>query len=618
MLKKNRFITLILAFAVVQIAWGQNLSPALQQLNQRTDAAVVSPVGRVHPLVGITASTGKTTSVVGQNYYNAVIRAGGIPVIIPVDTTTAYLAEVVKELDGLLLVGGVDVDPSFFGETAHDKLGEVDTLRDVNELKLIRLASNRNIPMLGVCRGCQILNVALGGSLIQDIPSQVQDHRYTHRVTAGAQRIHPVDIVPGSTLHKILGKTSLEVNSAHHQAVKALADGARVNAMSADSVTEAIDFYPTRRILGVQWHPEGFRGQDEDMNKIFSFFVGEASLFKKAKEIHSRVLSVDSHTDAPLSFTRQHTNLGQRCTNRVNIPKMQEGYLDSQFLAAWVWSDTSTVVNGNKTYVARPLNNATFDNAWDKTLWLINVTKQQVEQYSDLCGLATSPDDVARLKAQGKKAIFIGVENGLGLGYDLGKVKQLADMGVKYITLTHTRDNQVCNSSTKTADPSKGLTAFGRKVVAEMNRLGVMIDLSHCSEGTFWDVMTLSSKPAICSHSGARALCDHDRNLTDLQLISLAQHGGVVQVDAFNEYLRKDGKATVVDVIDHIDHIVKVAGIDHVGIGSDFDGGAGVPGLNADNDMINITMMLLERGYTEQDLAKIWGGNLFRIMKAQR
>lgn len=614
---KKILLALVCLITASQVVCAQKLAPALQQVNTDADAAMVSPVGRVHPLIGITASTGKTTSVVGQNYYNAVLRAGGIPVIIPVDTTTAYLAEVVKELDGLLLVGGVDVDPSFFGEAAHEKLGEVDTLRDVNELKLIRLASNRNIPILGVCRGEQMLNVALGGTLIQDIPSQVEDQSLTHRVTAGAQRIHSIDIVPGSTLHKILGKTTLDVNSAHHQAVNKVASGAQVAARSADGVVEAIDFYPCRRILGVQWHPEGFKGEDEDMNKIFNFFVGEAKLFKQAKEIHSRVLSVDSHTDAPLSFTRQHTTLGKRCSNRVNVPKMQEGYLDSQFLAAWVWSDTTEVKNGKKTYVPRQLNQATFDNAWDKTLWLINVTKQQIAQYSDLCGYATSPYDVARLKAQGKKAIFIGVENGLGLGYDLSKVKQLADLGVKYITLTHTRDNQVCNSSTNTTDGSKGLTAFGRKVVKEMNRHGVMIDLSHCSEGTFWDVAKLSTKPFICSHSGATALCDHDRNLNDKQLKALAEHNGVVQVDAFDGYLRKGGNATIVDVIDHIDYIVKVAGIDHVGIGSDFDGGAGVPGLEADNDMINITMMLLERGYTEADLAKIWGGNLFRVMTAQ-
>ncbi len=614
---KRLFLILIALLAVLQSAVAQKLPPALQQMHRQADAALVSPVGRQRPLIGVSATTSNGSSRVYGTYYDAVIRAGGMPVIIPVDTTTAYLAEVVKELDGLLLVGGVDVDPSFFGETAHEKLGDVDTLRDVNELKLIRFATNRNIPILGVCRGEQILNVALGGSLIQDIPSQVEDQSLTHRVSAGAQRIHAVDIVPGSTLHKILGKTSLEVNSAHHQAVKTPAKGAHIDATSADGVVEAIDFYPVRRILGVQWHPEGFKGSDEDMNKIFDFFVGESALYMKARGIHGRVLSVDSHTDAPLSFTRQHTTLGDRCANRVNIPKMQEGYLDSQFLAAWVWSDTVAMVDGKKTYVARPFNDATFNTAWANTLHLIKVTKEQVARYSNLCGLAESADDVARLKAQGKKAIFIGVENGLGLGYDISKVKTLADMGVKYITLTHTRDNQVCNSSTKTADSNKGLTEFGRKVVKEMNRLGVMIDLSHCSEGTFWDVMSLSKKPVICSHSGARVLCDHDRNLTDAQLKALAQHGGVVQVDAFQGYLRTDGKATIIDVIDHIDHVVKVAGIDHVGIGSDFDGGAGIPGLNADNDMINITMLLIERGYSEQDIAKIWGGNLFRVMAAQ-
>ena len=150
---KKILLALVCLITASQVVCAQKLAPALQQVNTDADAAMVSPVGRVHPLIGITASTGKTTSVVGQNYYNAVLRAGGIPVIIPVDTTTAYLAEVVKELDGLLLVGGVDVDPSFFGEAAHEKLGEVDTLRDVNELKLIRLASNRNIPILGVNMG---------------------------------------------------------------------------------------------------------------------------------------------------------------------------------------------------------------------------------------------------------------------------------------------------------------------------------------------------------------------------------------------------------------------------------------------------------------------------------
>lgn len=615
---KKFSLAIFFALAITLLGNCQKNSTALEKVNKEADAANITPTSQRRPVIGLTASTGTNTSVVSKTYYDAIIRAGGLPLIIPVDTTTAYLAEVVKDIDGLLLIGGVDADPSYFNEKAHEKLGSVDTLRDVNELKLIRLAANRNIPMLGICRGCQMLNVAFGGSLIQDIPSQVADKSITHRVTAGAKRIHSISINDGSMLAKIIGKSTLEVNSAHHQSVNVLAQGAHLDASSSDGVVEAIDFYPLRRIIGVQWHPEGFKGEDEDMNKIFNFFLGEAKLFKKAKDIHSRILSVDSHTDAPLCFVKGEAQLGERSDNCVNIAKMQEGMLDSQFFAAWVSSQNTVMKDGKKQHVAKPLNDETYNVAWNRTLELINVTMQQISKNSQLCGLALSDKDVKRLKAEGKKAIFLGVENGLGIGNDITKVKTLADKGVKYITLTHTWDNQICHSSSNSEDSNKGLTDFGKKVVKEMNRLGILIDLSHCSEGTFWDVLKMSTKPVVCTHSGAKALCDHDRNLTDAQLKALAQHGGVVQTVSYTEFLKKDGKATIDDFIKHLDYMVKVAGVDHVGVGTDFDGGGGVPGLEADNDLINITMRLLELGYSESDLGKIWGGNFFRAMNAQR
>lgn len=614
---KKILFALYVTITSVTLGFGQQLPGVLKHIIDEIHTATIIPTTQQPPLIGLTASTKNGKSLTGQNYYNAVIRAGGVPVIIPVDTTTNYLAEVIKQLDGLLLIGGVDADPSFYNELPHKELGTVDTLRDVNELKLIHLAYDRNIPILGVCRGCQMINVALGGSLIQDIPSQVKDHSITHRETAGPARIHSIKIKPGSKLHEIVGKDILEVNSSHHQAVKALAPGAHCDATSSDGVIEAIDFYPLHRILGVQWHPEGFMGEDADMNKLFDHFVGEARLFRHARGLHDQMLSVDSHTDAPLRFVRDGKDLITRSNTCVNLPKMQEGHIDSQFFAAWVWSDTSEVKNGKKIYVPRPLNDATFNTAWARTLQLIDATNREIAKNSTLVGLALNDTDVARLKAEGKKAIFLGVENGLGVGRDITRIEQLAQRGVKYITLTHTRDNQLCNSSTHTADASKGLTDFGREAVKEMNRLGIMIDLSHCSEGTFWDVLKLSTKPVICSHSGARALCDHDRNLTDDQLRALAHNGGVVQTVAFNEFLRKDGKATINDFIDHLDYMVKVAGIDHVGIGTDFDGGGGVPGIEGDNDMINITMRLIEHGYSDQDIAKIWGKNFFRVMNAQ-
>ena len=250
---------------------------------------------------------------------------------------------------------------------------------------------------------------------------------------------------------------------------------------------------------------------------------------------------------------------------------------------------------------------------------LIKGIHTDVEKYKDACAIALTEEDAWRLKAEGKKAFFIGIENGYAIGSDLKNIKRYKEMGVNYITLCHSYDNHICNSSTNTQDANKGLTAFGRKVVKEMNKVGVLIDLSHASEGTFWDVMKLSKDPVFASHSGVKALCNSDRNLTDEQLRALAKNGGVIQICIFRRYQNDNpAEASVVDVARHIDHAVKVAGIDHVGIGSDFDGGGGLLGCNGDNDMINITVQLLDMGYTEEDIRKIWGGNFFRILTQVR
>ena len=590
-------------------------SKPLARVKANADMVKITPTNKKAPIIGLSSSYSDGTTKVGHDYYDAIIRAGGIPFLIPVDTTEAYLKQVVESIDGLLLIGGVDVDPSFYKEEAIEQMGEIEPMRDLNELKLIRLASNRNVPIFGICRGVQMINVAFGGTLYQDLPSQ-HGGDVTHSAIDGVRSKHMVTLDANSKVAQILGKTKLEVNSSHHQAVKDVAKGAKINGYSPDSVVEAIDFYPLHRIFGVQWHPEGFKGKSSDQNKLFSFFVGEAALYKKAKDFHSRNLSIDTHTDAPLRYVDGRGALSKRSGSRANLAKMQEGMLDAQFLAAWVPSDSGVVVAGTRKEIAKPLNDITFNNTWTRTLQLINTVHEQVEKNQELCGLAQTMDDVARLKAEGKKAIFIGVENGLGIGKDISRVKALKDLGVKYITLTHTYDNQICHTSSQSEDSSKGLTDFGKKVVKEMNKLGIMVDLSHCSEGTFWEVVKNSKKPIICSHSGARALCDHDRNLTDDQLKALAKNGGVVQTVIYGPFLRKEGrKATLMDVVTHIDYMVKVAGINHVGIGSDFDGGGGVPGCDGDNDLINITMCLMEMGYSEEDLAKIWGKNFFRVMR---
>ena len=587
------------------------ISDKLAQYYNKIDAVMLSPQADTAPLIGITP-TGSSTNSVSKAYLDAVLRAGGVPVVIAANASLEYLTQVVSTLDGVLLTGGDDIAPDYYGEEAIPELGDVDSVRDEVELALLHLAKNRNIPVFGVCRGCQVINVGFGGTLYQDFPSQ-RGQQYAHQRVDGVRSLHTVTINKDNILYKILGKTEITVNSSHHQSARDIAPGLHVGAYSTDSIVESVDMYPNHRILGVQWHPEGFDGKSEDMNRLFDFFIGEARLYKTAKAMHGKMLSVDTHTDAPLEF-EDGVELGKRCGNRVNVPMMRDGLLDAQFLAIFVSSDEKVQKDGKTVRVARKLNDETFANSNRRMHQLLDSINEQVERYSDVCGIAETKADAQRLKAEGKKAFFLGVENGLCLGEDISLIEQYRKQGVRYITLTHTYDNQICNSSSHTADANKGLTKFGKKVVKEMNKHGILIDLSHASEGTFWDVLRLSKKPVFCSHSGARALCNNDRNLTDDQLRALAAHGGVVQTVAYAGFLREDKGANIDDFVSHINHMVKVAGIDHVGIGTDFDGGGGVPGFENDADAVNVTMKLIEAGHSEADIAKLWGENFFRVL----
>ena len=322
-----------------------------------------------------------------------------------------------------------------------------------------------------------------------------------------------------------------------------------------------------------------------------------AKIFRRARLLMDGILTIDGHADLPVWYRKGYA-VGQRRDNQVSIQKMEEGHLSSQILIAFV---------GQKRPVADPF--AKCDGIIDKIY-------ADIEKNKEHCGFARCEEDAVQLKSEGKKAFFIGVENAYGLGDDVKNVRHFAKRGVVYITLSHLYDNAVCHSSTHSADTTLGLTRFGRKVVKEMMRCGIMVDASHTSSGTFWDCIKYSRAPIICSHSGAKAVFDHDRSLTDDQLRALAAKDGLVMVYVVQQYMGTEDERVGLDhMMVHLQHCIEVAGIDHVGIACDLDGGAGGWGINGDNDMINITVRLLEAGYSDSDIEKIWSKNFFRVLK---
>jgi microsomal dipeptidase-like Zn-dependent dipeptidase/gamma-glutamyl-gamma-aminobutyrate hydrolase PuuD len=600
----NVSVLLSLWLSALTMKSQEKLSPDLQKLYEYTDSHFVDLRMKQLPLIGVSANhTQSGGSSVPGTYIEAILKAGGRPVIVPAMTDGLVLRDIVKDLDGLVLIGGDDFDPRYYKEQTIPNKNEIDSIRDIYDLVLLKLATDRNVPVLGICRGEQAINVAFGGTLYQDIPTQHKSKNINHKQSElKEQGTHIVSIAKDSQLAKILGLTEAFTNTFHHQGVKDVAPGFKAVAKTPDGIVEAVEAYPDRKIIGVQWHPEGhIAGGDTTMLKLFKFIVNEAGTYRKAKELHKHIFSVDTHCDTPLEFKKPGFDIGKRESNQVNIPKMEEGKLDAIFFAA---------------YTAQgPRDKVSTQKAVDKIEGLIKDVYTQVENNKDICEIAYTADDLARIKKAGKKAIFIGIENGYGIGKDIANIARFKNMGVNYITLCHTKDNDICDTSSETNHEWNGLSPFGKEVVKEMNRLGIMVDVSHVGEKTFWDVISLSTQPIIASHSSVQALCYHDRNLTDKQMQAIAKNGGVVQICLVDLFMNKDkAKASLSDAINHIDYAVQVAGIDHVGIASDFDGGGGLIGCIGSNDMINITVKLLERGYSEEDIAKIWGGNFLRVM----
>ena len=375
----------------------------------------------------------------------------------------------------------------------------------------------------------------------------------------------------------------------------------------------------------------------------------DTRLARKAARIHRAALTVDSHTDTPLLMTRPGFDFGERhdphtSHSKIDLPRMKEGGLDGIYLATYVGQGPRT-----------PEGNGA---AREEALMIIDSIHATVAHFPEQLELATQASDLARIARKGKIAIYMGMENGYPLGNDLEMLDELHEKGIRYITLVHSYNNDVCDSSTDTLEHG-GLSPFGKKVVSRMNQLGIMVDLSHASDDTFYDVVEMSRVPVIASHSCARALCDHPRNLTDDMLRRLKENGGVIQLCFVTEYVKDMGPqperdsarravrekygdfyslsdqereeflkdwyavdrqfpeklATVKDAVDHIDHIVEVAGIDHVGIGTDFDGGGDLSDCFDVSELGNITLELVRRGYPARDIKKIWGGNLTRVLR---
>ncbi len=371
---------------------------------------------------------------------------------------------------------------------------------------------------------------------------------------------------------------------------------------------------------------------------------------RKAQRLHRRIITIDSHNDTPLrmmqkgfDITRRHDPVKER--SKVDIPRMIDGGLDGAFFAVFLSQGRC--------------DSGGYRRAFDRAGLIFDTLEKVVSGNSRLMGMAFTPDDARQLKQEGKRIIFIGIENGYPVGTDTSLIRYFFNRGARYITLCHTANNQLCTSSTDTAG-HRGLTALGRAVVEKMNELGMMIDISHASDQAASEILDYSLSPVIASHSCARSLCDNPRNLNDSLLRKLALNGGVIQMCILSEYVRmsplskaRDSArnelrkrfhnfdnlteeqmrearrewnridemfplklATVSDVADHIDHIVKIAGIGHVGIGTDFDGGGGLEGCFDVSEMTGITAELLRRGYRVRDLRMIWSGNLFRVMNA--
>ena len=397
----------------------------------------------------------------------------------------------------------------------------------------------------------------------------------------------------------------------------------------------------------------------------------EDQVLKQARSIHDKVITIDTHIDFTPADLTGPRNYSERLETQFNLPNMVDGGLDALFFSIYV-GQTREAQNPDA------LKPAGFDRAYRIAIEKFDAVRRFTgEIAADKIELALSAADVRRINAQGKKAALMGVENGYPLGEEIVRVSEFYDRGARYLSLTHNGHNQLADSHTGERDGWKwqGVSPLGKRVIAELNRWGIMVDVSHASKQAMMQTAALSRAPIIASHSAVRALCDISRNLDDEQLLALKKTGGVIQVVAYDSFVKcgkadsaerkatlaaarkeinlpepagpgqraryqfalkalapetrrayddklaeidkqypGDGPASLKDFVDHIDYAVKLLGIDHVGISSDFDGGGGVIGWNDAGETWNVTIELVRRGYTETQIEKLWGGNLLRVL----
>lgn len=595
------------------------------------------PEGTSRPVIGIVTNFADQDVTIREVFHKQVIDAGGTPLLIPPTTDTQVIVNILNRIDGLLLTGGADVNPLWEGEEPIRNMGSINNKRDLSELLTTRLAYNRQIPIFAVCRGLQVLAIALGGKVQQHIydPYIVEETeekklarmksvttlrpaKLKHDQSASFNEpTHSIKIAPDSVLYSIYKQEKIFVNSFHHQAVSMSGKRFKVTAYAPDGVIECMESAEFKPIMGVQWHPEWL---EEDGQKLFKWFVNEADSFRTAKQLHTRILTLDTHCDTPMFFP-QGVDFAKRDPRILyDLHKMTEGHQDAVTMAAYLPQprigetfSSKIDVEGLKRFnpeLTDVLNNLTPTSYANL---IFNKIEKIVKDNNRYLSIARTPSDLYEDKRKGRKSIMFAIENGLALEGDLANVKYFAQRGVTYITLCHNGDNDICDSA-RGSNLHGGVSKFGAAVIREMNRNGIMVDLSHGAEKSFYDALEISSQPIVCSHSNSKALCNVPRNLTDDQLRALAKKGGVAHITLYHGFLRKEGTASVLDAIAHLEHAISIMGIDYVGIGTDFDGDGTVCGMADASEMINFTRHLLARKYSERDIEKIWGGNWLRVM----